>query len=481
MNALQIIETIVYDYLWGTPMVIFILAAGVYFTIRSGLFQFKFFGHAMKYSVKRLLGKTADKDEGDGTLSPLQAVSTALGSTIGTGNISGVATAIVTGGPGAVFWMWIAGFMGMLIKMVEISLAVYFRRKDSEGNPYGGPTYYIEEGIGKQYKLKKIAWALIVLFCIGFFIGFFINIQTYTVAEAISTTFDIGMLPIALVYSALLFIMIMGGLKKIGEISSALVPVMCLVYLGGGLFIIFKNIAILPDVLGSIFTAAFTPTAAFGGFAGATIATAMKTGFARSVYSNEAGWGTAPMIHSTAKVDHPIKQGLIGIFEVFIDTFVVCTITALVVLISGLWSEGIDGANLTLAAFELEMGAVGRVVLALGVFLFGITTASGIYIQSEVIFKFLIKNETVVKWLIRIYKVLYPLFALIMVFIAVYNGLPGATMWTFADAGTSFPILVNMITLVVMFPTFLKLLKDYKARYLNIGKVDPNMKVFYNE
>lgn len=480
MDILTLINTIVYNYLWGTPMVIFILAAGLYFTIRSGLFQFRFFKHAIGYTCSRFFGKNKD-GEGEGTLSPLQAVSTALGSTIGTGNISGVATAVAVGGPGSIFWMWVAGLFGMLIKMVEITLAVYYRRKDKEGKPYGGPTYYMEEEIGKKRGLNVVAWIFIILFCLGFFIGFFINIQTYTVTEAVATTFGWGMIPVAIIYTILLFIMINGGLKRVGEWCSFLVPIMCLIYLGGGLIIILKNIALIPAIFSSIFVGAFTPTAAVGGFAGASVSLAMTTGLARSVYSNEAGWGTAPMIHSTAKVDHPVKQGLIGIFEVFIDTFVVCTITALVVLVSDLWNTGIDGANLTLSAFEMELGGLGRIILAIGVFLFGITTASGIYVQCEVIFNYFIKDPKKLKSIVNTYKVLYPLFALIMVFIAVYKGLPGATLWLLADASTAFPILVNMITLLVMFPTFLKLVADYKARYLNKGKINPDVKIFFYE
>lgn len=207
----------------------------------------------------------------------------------------------------------------------------------------------------------------------------------------------------------------------------------------------------------------------------------MTTGFARSVYSNEAGWGTSPMIHASAKVDHPIKEGLVGVFEVFTSTFIICTITALAVLVTGLWSTGIDGANLTLTAFESELGMFGRIVIAISVFLFGITTASGIYVQSEAIFNHVIKNPKTVKVVINAYRFLYPLVALIMVFIAVLNGLPGATIWLLADASTALPILTNTATLIVLFPVFLKLLNDYKARYMNRGEIDPDMKIFYND
>ena len=477
MGILDFFNALVYDYMWGTPMIVFIIGAGIYFAVRSRFFQFRFFGYSIKTVTKRLLNKS--DDFGEGTFSPIQAVATALGSTVGTGNISGVATAIAVGGPGALFWLWVAGLFGMLTKMVEITLAVYYRRKDSDGNPYGGPTYYMEDGIGKRFHIPKVAKALIILFCIGFFMGFFINIQTYTVAEAVATTFDWGMIPVAVVYTILLFIMIKGGLKRVGDWCSIMVPIMCVFYLAGGLFIIIKNASVLPQVIESVFVNAFTPTAAVGGFTGATVSLAMTNGFARSVYSNEAGWGTSPMIHASAKVDHPVKEGLVGIFEVFTSTFIICTITGLVVLVTGMWSTGIDGANLTLSAFESELGMIGRIVIAVSVFLFGITTASGIYVQSEAIFNHIFKNEKTVKTIVAAYKVLYPLFALIMVFIAVINGLPGATIWMFADFSTALPILTNTFTLILMLPVFLKLLADYKARYMNRGKVDPKMKVFY--
>jgi AGCS family alanine or glycine:cation symporter len=201
----------------------------------------------------------------------------------------------------------------------------------------------------------------------------------------------------------------------------------------------------------------------------------------RSVFSNEAGWGSAPMIHASAKVDHPIKQGLMGVFEVFVDTFIICSITALVVIITGQWSSGLDGATLTLSAFEAGLGRPGRIILAVGVFLFGITTSSGVYAQIEVVVRYLIGETPKKKAILSFYKWTYPIPSLLMVIIAVYYGFPGATLWIFSDSSTALPIFANIIALFILLPKFTDLLKDYKARHLGVGKVDPEFKVFYED
>ncbi len=481
MNFFDLIQVIVYDYFWGTPLVIFILGTGLYLTIKTGFFQFTFFGRSIKMAFSHFFCKKEDTNQGKGAISPLEAISTALGSTIGTGNIGGVATAVVTGGPGALFWMWIAGLFGMIIKMTEITLAVHYRGKDLDGNPYGGPTYYMQKGLAIQKGWKKFAATIAALFTIGFFMGFLVNIQTYTITESVATTFKINMIPVAVVYTVILFILIQGGLKRVSKVASLLVPFMCLIYLVGGIVVLLTNISELPRTFALIFEYALNPTAALGGFAGFSVMQALKIGMARSVFSNEAGWGTAPMIHASAKVNHPVKQGMMGIFEVFIDTFVICTITGLVVINSGLWNSGLDGATLTLSAFELGLGTVGRSILALSVLLFGITTASGIYAQSESILRFYFKNPKTKQIVIGVYKILYPINALAMVIIAVVYGMPGTTLWICSDACTVLPIITNILALLLLSPKFFELLKDYKARVYGIGNIEPNVKVFYEE
>ena len=481
MNLEEFMSVLIWDYMWGLPMVVLILATGLYITVRTGFFQFRGFGTAMKHAFRSIFGKEeADKND-TGVLSPLEAMSTALGTTIGVGNIDGVASAIAVGGPGAVCWMWVAGLFGMIIKMSEITLAVHYRSKDQNNEAYGGPNYYMKKGIGTELNLKVIFKILSALFAFGFLLGYFINIQTYTVAEAVGNTFDIGMIPVGIVYTLALYVLISGGLKSVGRFASKLVPFMCIFYLGAGLFIIARNAPAIPGVIGLIFQSAFTGTAALGGFMGASISLAIKTGMARSVFSNEAGWGSAPMIHATAKVDHPIKQGLMGVFEVFMDTFVICTITCLVILCTGQWSSGLDGATLTLAAFETGIGSFGRIALALGVFLFGLTTSSGIYAQMEVVVRYLVGESKLKNAILTFYKWTYPIPSLAMVYIAVYMGYPGTTVWLFSDFGTALPIFANIVALLILTPKFSSLLRDYKARYLGQGKPDPDFHIFYEK
>lgn len=481
MNLEEFMSVLIWDYMWGMPMVILILATGFYITVRTGFFQIRGFGTAMKHAWRSIFGK-GEKDQNDtGVLSPLEAMSTALGTTIGVGNIGGVASAIAVGGPGAVFWMWIAGLFGMIIKMAEITMAVHYRSKDQNNEAYGGPNYYMKKGIGTEMNWKVIFKILSALFAFGFLTGHVINIQTYTVSEAVGNTFNIGLIPVGIVYTIALYVMISGGLKSVGLFASKMVPFMCILYLVSGLFIIATNISAIPGVIGLIFQSAFNGTAALGGFMGASVSLAIRTGMARSVFSNEAGWGSAPMIHATAKVDHPIKQGLMGIFEVFMDTFVICSITCLVILCTGQWSSGLDGATLTLAAFETGIGSFGRILLALGVFLFGLTTSSGVYAQIEVVVRYLVGESKLKKIVLTIYKWSYPIPSLALVYIAVYMGYPGTTIWLFSDFSTALPIFANIIALLILTPKFVSLLSDYKARYLGQGKVDPDFRIFYEK
>ncbi len=231
-----------------------------------------------------------------------------------------------------------------------------------------------------------------------------------------------------------------------------------------------------------IFNSAFTGTAAVGGFAGAAFTQVIKIGMSRAVFSNEAGWGSSPMIHASAKTNHPVSQGILGIFEVFIDTIVICTITSLVILVTGEWSSGISGAALTLSAFESGVGELGRFILTIGILLFGVTTSSGIYAQIEVLVRYVLgEGKKAEKIILTVYKWSYPLPGLLLVIFAVANGLPGTSVWLFADMSTALPIFANLTVLVLLSGKFFALLKDYKARYMGIGEVDPNFKVFYED
>lgn len=474
-------ENFVWNILWGMPLIILILGVGIYFTFATKFFQFRHLGYVFKQTYMKFF-KNKDGKKDKGSITPFQAVSIAIGATVGVGNIGGVASAIAIGGPGAVFWLWVAGVLGQVIKMVEVTLAVHYRSKDEEGRTFGGPTYYMKKGLGKEKKLNILSKILIFIFIFGFGVGFFITMQNYTVSEAISSTFSVSMVTVSIVYTVLLYLLIGGGLPALGKIAVRVVPFMCLFYIFGGLFIIFKNISFFPESIQLIFGSAFNGTAALGGFAGAAFAQVIKIGMSRAVFSNEAGWGSSPMIHASAKTDHPVRQGLLGIFEVFVDTIVICSITALVIIMTGQWSSGASGAALTLSAFENGIGSFGRIILTLGILLFGLTTSSGLYAQIEVLLRYLLGDKNKKKdTILKVYKWAYPLPGLALVIFAVINELPGTSVWLFADMSTALPIFANVLAILILSPKFLKLLKDYKARHMGIGEVDPNFKIFYED
>lgn len=320
------------DFIWGPPLIILMLSTGVYFTVRSGFFQIRYFKYIMQQTLGKVFKKQEDSDE-KGVLNLIEAISTAIGGSVGFGNIAGVATAIAMGGPGATLWMWITAFLGMLLKQVEVTLAVYYRRTDENGDPYGGPTYYMERGLGEErnFKFWKV---LAAIFGCGIFSTFFITASNYTVSEVVASTFKINQLVASLFIVVCTYLMIWKGMKFVGKVFTKLVPLMSVSYLVFGLLIIILNYKNIPHTFSLIFNGAFSGSAAVGGFVGAAVSKVISTGMARSVYSNEAGWGTSPMVHASSKTRHPIEQGLWGSFEVFIDTFVVCTITSLVVIIT---------------------------------------------------------------------------------------------------------------------------------------------------
>lgn len=283
-----------YDILWGTPLIVLMIFTGLYFTIRSGFFQVAHF----KYILKRTLGtvfsskkrkQTLEEDAGKGLVSPYEAIATAVGGSVGFGNIAGVATAVTTGGPGAVFWMWLTALLGMLIKQVEVTLAVYYRRTDEEGNPYGGPTYYMERGLGEEMHWGKAWLPFAFVFGIGIFSTFFISASNYTTSEVIASSIGIPQEFAAIAMVCLLYFIIWGGVKNLSRIFVKLVPIMSIAYLFFGVVIIILHIDNLIPTITMIFTNAFTGTSALGGFAGASVSQVISTGMARSVYSNEAG------------------------------------------------------------------------------------------------------------------------------------------------------------------------------------------------
>lgn len=319
---MAIIKTIS-DLLWGMPLIVLILLAGIIFTVGSKFFQIAHLKHILKNTIGTLFSK---KDNGKGMMKPLEVISIAVGGAVGVGNIGGVATAIAVGGPGAAFWIWVAAFLGMMMKMAEVSLAVYYRSKDEKGGYYGGPTYYMEKGLGRD-KGFKFWGVLAVIFGIGIF-GNVFSMQNFTVAQSVNATFGIPMLAVGLVYVGLTYLATVREIPWLGKLAAKVVPPMCVFYLVGGIVIIIVNITQLPAALGLIISDAFTGTAATGAFMGAGVALIIRTGLSRAMFSSEAGWGTSPMIHASAKTEHPVKQGLWGAFEVFVGTMCICTVKA---------------------------------------------------------------------------------------------------------------------------------------------------------
>jgi len=480
MGFFDIIDKLV-GLVWGPPLMIMLLGVGITLTVASGFFQFRHIGWIMKNTF----GKMAQKaGTGEGTISPWEAVSVAVGGTVGAGNIGGVASAIAVGGPGAIFWMWICALVGMLTKMCEVSLALHYRQPDVSGDRYvGGPTYYMQKGLGEEKGWGGAYKPLAIIFGGGLFIGFFMTMQCYNTAEAISSTFPaIGMIPVATFYSVVATAIVLGGLKGVANWAGKLVPFMCITYIVFGLFIIVRNFAELPAAFGLIFTNAFTGTAATGGFAGAAVAIVIQQGLKRALYSNEAGWGSSPMVHATAIVDHPCEQGLWGCFEVFVDTLMVCSITALVIMTTGLWSSGLGGASLTLAAFETGVGYIGRVIIAICTFLFALTTTTGWFTYYDTILRHAFgEDSSFRKNLIFVFKVVYAIPGFLAVFLTINSGFASSRVWAIVDLSTGVPTFANLIALIFLMSKFLSLLKDYKARYMGIGEVDPEFVLWYED
>jgi len=360
--------------MWGYPLLILMMGGGVFFTVYSRFTPFRFFRHG----IKILLGQY-DNSEDPGDLTHFQALSTALASTVGMGNISGVAVAISMGGPGALFWMWISAFVGMSTKFFTCTLSIMFRGKDDQGDVQGGPMYVIETALGKKFK------GLAILFSAAGLIGclplFQANQLTQIIRDEIwqnngwfTDSVLTGNLMVGIPVAVLVAVVIFGGIKRIGYVASRLVPLMVSLYLLAGIFIMITNLAHIPDLLALIFSDAFSGKAAAGGVIGSVIITGVR----RASFSNEAGLGTEAMAHGAAKTREPVREGLVAMLGPFIDTIVVCSITGIVILLSGLWQgDETSGVTLTTMAFSQELGSMGKSLLLICVFIFSLTTMFG--------------------------------------------------------------------------------------------------------
>ena len=338
----EIIEAI-NNLAWGPPMLVLLLGAGLYLSLGMRFFTIRKIPDAIRLLWRGRSG------HGGGDISPFSALMTSLSATIGTGNIAGVAVAIAMGGPGALFWMWMTALVGMATKYAEAVLAVRFREQDAQGNYSGGPMYYIKNGLHQRWHWLAIAFALF-----GSLAGFGLanTVQSNSVAQVLFDEFGVPQLTTGFVLMALVAAVILGGIKRISSVASVLVPFMALGYVVLCLIVIAMNITAVPAAFATIVESAFSPTAATGGFAGATVWAALRWGVARGMFSNEAGLGSAPIAHAAARTDQPVEQGMIAMLGTFIDTLIVCTMTGLVIVIMDVWPTGVSGASLTTMAFS---------------------------------------------------------------------------------------------------------------------------------
>jgi len=431
--------------LWGPWTIVFIASVAVYFTLRSRVFQLRRLGFIFQNTFGKIF--EGEKTRKQGRMTPFQATSTALASTVGMGNIAGVATALSIGGPGAIFWMWLLALLSMMTKTAEITLAVHYREVDEKGNFRGGPMYYIQKGLGWKFLGKLFAAGVLVnaLFTATL-------LQSHTVGRAFLSSYNLNPYITTGVMALTTAFVIIGGIRRIGQVCEHLVPFMSILYVAGGITLFFINYAKIPEVFGMIFKYAFAPIPAAGGFAGAAVRAALKEGMAKGMLSNEAGLGTAPMAHATADTRHPFQQGLWGAFEVFIDTIVICTITSFAILSTGILSSGKSGIELVIDAFSSVFPPnVASALISISILMFCLSTQIGffIYYETSIISLFGRKATSYLRWLYLVPGV-------------IFAGIANVEkLWVFANISVGVCSLPNLVALLALSGAFFKLMKDY--------------------
>lgn len=426
---------------WGVPMLALLAITGLYLSL--GLKGYTLL------NLKKAFGFLwKDRDsKGEGDISGFNALMTSLSATIGTGNIAGVATAIALGGPGALFWMWLIAILGMGTKYAEGVLAVHFREKNEHGDHVGGPMYYIKNGLGDKFKWLAVAFALFGMLA-GFGIGN--GVQANSVADVMHKGFSIPEIWTGIIIAILVGMVLLGGIRRISEVAGKLVPFMAITYVIGGIILLIIFAERIPAAFELIFTHAFTPISATGGFVGATVWAAIRFGVARGVFSNEAGLGSAPIAHAAAKTNDPVRQGSIAMLGTFIDTIIICSITGLAIVASGVWTTGESGANLTTAAFSTGLPVVGQYIVILGLAVFAFTTIMGWAFYSEKCVEYLFGSKAVFPFRI-VWVVAIPFGA--------YQELDLA--WLIADTLNAMMAIPNLIALLLLSPVVFKLTKEF--------------------
>ncbi|MGT2959460.1 alanine/glycine:cation symporter family protein [Streptococcus caballi] len=432
------------NIVWGAPLLILLVGTGIYLTIRLGLLQVLKLPKAFKLIF-------AD-DKGSGDISSFAALATALAATVGTGNIVGVATAIKAGGPGALFWMWIAAFFGMATKYAEGLLAIKYRTKDDNGEISGGPMYYIVNGMGQKWKPLAIFFAIAGILVAFLGIGTFSQVNSIT--SSLENSFNWSPKIVSLVIAVIVAIIIFGGIQSISKVSEKVVPFMAIIYIIATLTVIFVNANHIIPAFGQIFSGAFTGTAAVGGFAGAVVKDAIQKGIARGVFSNESGLGSAPIAAAAAKTEEPVEQGLISMTGTFIDTIIICTLTGLSIIVTGKWTvQGLEGAPLTQAAFSSLFGTPGALALTFCLVLFAFTTILGWSYYGERCFEFLFGTK-----FIKLYRLIF------VIMVALGGFLKLELIWIIADIVNGLMALPNLVALLALSPIIIKETKRYFAK-----------------
>jgi len=431
---------------WGPPMLVMILGTGLFLMLRLKFMPLSKIGAGFK-----LMWQGRQKGDAEsGEISPFQALMTCLAATVGTGNIAGVATAIFLGGPGALFWMWCTALVGMATKYSEVVLAVHYREKDKNGEHVGGPMYAIKNGLGKKWLWLGTAFAIF-----GGLAGFGIGnmVQVNSMAAALHTTFNIPLWVTGVVTMLFVGMVILGGIKRIGKVAATLVPFMCVAYIIASLVVLVVNAAEIPTAFEMIFTYAFTPIAATGGFAGAAVMAAIRFGVARGIFSNEAGLGTAGIAQAAGTTNSPVRSGMIGMLGTFIDTIIICSLTGLAIITSGVWTSGASGAALSAAAFEQAMPGVGGYILTLALVVFAFTTILGWSYFGEKCWEYMVGTQAILPFRI-LWVVAVPFGAIAQLDFA----------WLVADTLNGLMAIPNLLSLLLLSPIVVKLTKDHFAK-----------------
>ncbi|CEG51637.1 MULTISPECIES: alanine/glycine:cation symporter family protein [Stutzerimonas] len=446
MEFLNNLVNSVNGLVWGPPMLVLILGTGLFLMI-----FLKFMPLTRIPTGFALMWRGRTKgDEATGEISPFQALMTSLAATVGTGNIAGVATAIFLGGPGALFWMWCTALVGMATKYCEVVLAVHYREKDDRGEHVGGPMYAIKNGLGKKWIWLGTAFAIF-----GGLAGFGIGnmVQVNSMAHALETTFSVPLWATGLITMVIVGLVILGGIRRIGVVAASLVPFMCLAYLIAAAVVLVVNASAIPAAFDLIFTHAFTPIAATGGFAGAAVMAAIRFGVARGIFSNEAGLGTAGIAQAAGTTTSSVRSGMIGMLGTFIDTIIVCSMTGLAIICTGVWTSGESGAALSAAAFESAMPGIGGIILTIALVVFAFTTILGWSYFGEKCWEFLVGTRAI--WPFRVIWVLaVPFGAIAQLDFA----------WLLADTLNGLMAIPNLVSLLLLSPVVVKLTKEYFAR-----------------